>query len=66
MNLTFEKWFAEILAVQKKFNASTDPVVRYAILAALKVDFEKNVKMLAEESERLKTFAVDALLGRKP
>ena len=65
MEIHFEKWFKEILALQEKFNKSKDPVEKFAVLTALVSAFEKHLKWMGEEAERFKVFAVDTLLGRK-
>lgn len=66
MNLDFEKWFKEILALQVEFNSSKDYVRKFAILTTLYVEFQKHADWLKEESEgRYRTLAVDSILKRK-
>lgn len=65
MDLKFEQWCKDLLALQKKFNTTRDPIQRFAILTALKSDFEKHVKWMNEELENFKKRAVDMILGHE-
>ena len=64
MNIDFEEWFKKILAVQKRFNKSNDPVERFAILSALHSEFQAQVKWMGEEAECLRDRAVDKIIGK--
>ena len=63
MEFHFERWFKTIKRLQDKFNGTSSPVERLALLVALRETFTKESAALTEEVKRYERIATRSLIG---